>query len=336
MANTKLAYKLGRAFRLGIAFALGRKHSTKSLAQDDAKWITVHPNGAENKGRHALIDSNTGEVLGGMGGKFNGRHISSAHKHGNPMSRENLKISRAKYQASQTKANEPKQPQAKRNPEAIRRKHRIEFTGTGREIDDQIKNLTDHDMLDPYLAKLKAQRKVHIDTGAYRTKQGKYAVYSDEDFNRSLDERAKGFREQVSLAHRRLDEAQRNYEEAKKEKRSRAEMNKLEGERNYAYEYDYAILMEYHDFLDKNNINPVSFNATKIDPKTGKETFIKNGAALKGLSSKYEEQRRQKEKEEWENNNEYAKLMKEAQVRQELMNLPDPEMEEYQKQQNKQ
>ena len=38
----------------------------------------------------------------------------------------------------------------------------------------------------------------------------------------------------------------------------------------------------------------------------------------------------------WLNNNEYAKLMKEAQVRQELMNLPDPEMEEYLRQQNKQ
>ena len=335
MTDTKLAYKLGRAFRLGVAFALGRKHSANSLAQDDAKWITVHPNGAENKGRHALIDSNTGEVLGGMGGKFNGRHISSAHKRGDPMSRENLKISRAKYQASQTKANEPKQPQAKRDPEAIRRKHRIEFTGTGREIDEQIKNLTDHDMLDPYLAKLKAQRRAHFDADFYKFKEGEFYTHPDEKFHNGLQERIDEFSKHVSLAHSRLDEAQRNYEEAKKEKRSQKEINKLEAERNYAYEYDYAMLMEYKDFLDKNNINPVSFNATKIDPETDKETFIKNGAALKGFSSKYEEQRRQKEKDEWLNNNEYAKLMKEAQVRQELMNLPDPEMEEYLRQQNK-
>lgn len=116
MTDTKLAYKLGRAFRLGLAFALGCKHSANSLAQDDAKWITVHPNGTENKGRHALIDSNTGEVLGGMGGKFNGRHISSAHKRGDPMSRENLKISRAKYQASQA-MEEYKRQQENKQPD---------------------------------------------------------------------------------------------------------------------------------------------------------------------------------------------------------------------------
>lgn len=42
----------------------------------------VHPNGKENKGRPALLDSETGEVLGGMGGKFNGKHISAVPEHG--------------------------------------------------------------------------------------------------------------------------------------------------------------------------------------------------------------------------------------------------------------
>lgn len=336
MTDTKLAYKLGRAFRLGIAFALGRKHSANSLAQDDAKWITVHPNGAENKGSPVLLDDETGEILGGMGGKFNGKHISAAPKHGaneevgaqakinrskhdnreavirarhskslynspiaaqyseNPITepknayeeyqrmsnerryrqpdsffkkidklgkydelngnekarvvdsytekelkdpikaqrkaqreggieigkaqiwnprfpnrqkydleklefsqkyakgwaeRSQQRLNEAKQNGAdkstlnklegiatytqaysdyinnevekiknrqapqQSKNNLPSQPQANRNSEAIRRKHRIEFTGTGREIDDQIKNLTDHDMLDPYLAK---------------------------------------------------------------------------------------------------------------------------------------------------------------------------------------
>ena len=68
------------AFMKGFLFALGRQK--KKLAQDDAKWITVHPNGQSHKGRPALIDTASGEVLGGMGGKFTGRHISAVKKGG--------------------------------------------------------------------------------------------------------------------------------------------------------------------------------------------------------------------------------------------------------------
>ena len=75
------AYKIGLAFKLGIIYARGKAHA-RQLANDDAKWITVHPNGKENKGRAALLDSETGEVLGGMGGKFNGKHISAVPQHG--------------------------------------------------------------------------------------------------------------------------------------------------------------------------------------------------------------------------------------------------------------
>lgn len=65
------AKKLGAAFALGVAFARGRR-----LAQDAAQWITVKPNGAEHKGQPVLIENSTGEVLGGMGGRFNGQNIS--------------------------------------------------------------------------------------------------------------------------------------------------------------------------------------------------------------------------------------------------------------------
>lgn len=47
---------------------------------DAAKWITVKPNGEEHKGTPVKIDGKTGEVLAGMGGKFNGKHISAATK----------------------------------------------------------------------------------------------------------------------------------------------------------------------------------------------------------------------------------------------------------------
>lgn len=75
------AYKIGLAFKLGMIYARGKAHA-RQLTNDDAKWITVHPNGKENKGRPALLDSETGEVLGGMGGKFNGKHISAVPLHG--------------------------------------------------------------------------------------------------------------------------------------------------------------------------------------------------------------------------------------------------------------
>ena len=80
------AYKIGLAFKLGMIYARGKAHAKltndSKLALDDPKWITVHPNGEENKGRPALLDSETGEVLGGMGGKFNGKHISAVPQHG--------------------------------------------------------------------------------------------------------------------------------------------------------------------------------------------------------------------------------------------------------------
>nr|DAK88667.1 MAG TPA: ParB ddrB-like ParB superfamily domain [Caudoviricetes sp.] len=73
--------QIARAFLAGRAFQKGKEHRT--IAQDEAKWITVHPNGnganangAGIKGRPVLIDSESGKILGGMGGKFNGQKIS--------------------------------------------------------------------------------------------------------------------------------------------------------------------------------------------------------------------------------------------------------------------
>ena len=75
--NVDLASKMGRAFCLGVLYARRKK-----LTCDEAKWITVKPNGPQHTGRPALIDSATGEVLGGMGGKFTGRHISAIKQGG--------------------------------------------------------------------------------------------------------------------------------------------------------------------------------------------------------------------------------------------------------------
>lgn len=82
--NLELVKKIGAAFMSGFFYA--RRHD---LALDAAKWITVHPNGkginakgGNIKGRPCLIDSETGEILGGMGGKFTGRHISAMAQKG--------------------------------------------------------------------------------------------------------------------------------------------------------------------------------------------------------------------------------------------------------------
>lgn len=45
-------------------------------------WITVHPNGAGTKGVPVLLGPD-GTVQGGMGGKFNGQHISQVGGGGN-------------------------------------------------------------------------------------------------------------------------------------------------------------------------------------------------------------------------------------------------------------
>ena len=53
--------------------AMALRHGA-GMAMDD-RWITVHPNGPEGKGRPALIDE-SGTIKGGMGGKFKGQKIS--------------------------------------------------------------------------------------------------------------------------------------------------------------------------------------------------------------------------------------------------------------------
>lgn len=52
------------------------------FTKDEVGWITVHPNGKGTKGQPVKIEKRTGEILGGLGGKFNGEHISALPEHG--------------------------------------------------------------------------------------------------------------------------------------------------------------------------------------------------------------------------------------------------------------
>ena len=76
--DAEKAGKIGRAFALGYVYGHG-----VLMAQDEAKWITVHPNGTGAnangdpiKGRPLLIDDETGTILGGMGGKGKGKKLT--------------------------------------------------------------------------------------------------------------------------------------------------------------------------------------------------------------------------------------------------------------------
>lgn len=85
---------------------------------DKDKWITVHPNGAENKGSHVKIDGETGEIKAGMGGKFNGDKITEVRKDfTGPKTPKGLAKAESKSEAK--KESEPKAaPTTPSTPEA--------------------------------------------------------------------------------------------------------------------------------------------------------------------------------------------------------------------------
>lgn len=181
--NLETVKALGRAYALGLAYSHGLAH--RGMAADEARWITVHPGGkgpkangkGNKKGRKALIDSETGEVLGGMGGKFNGRHISSAHKGGDPMSRENLKISRMKAQKSQAAQTQKAQPSKPSKPAN---------TSQASKPSNEVSKLSDAE-INNQMADL-AGRLYHPKT----TDQEREQYYSlQKEFNRRRDEKSK-------------------------------------------------------------------------------------------------------------------------------------------------
>lgn len=79
----RLLHTIGKLFLPQLTFRerLAMALRGETLAEDDAHWITVKPNGPEHKGQPVLIDDEGGgRILGGMGGKFNGQRISEIRK----------------------------------------------------------------------------------------------------------------------------------------------------------------------------------------------------------------------------------------------------------------
>lgn len=79
---------LPKSFLKGYLYAKLQNKKQKQMAEDAPKWITVKPN--DGKGRKALIDGETGIILGGMGGKFTGQHIKNANKRAQAKIKESL------------------------------------------------------------------------------------------------------------------------------------------------------------------------------------------------------------------------------------------------------
>lgn len=85
---------------------LGGLGELKAPGMDENKWITVHPNGPDNEGRPALIDGESGEVKGGMGGKFTGEKVTHTHEESSSKPEKKQSIEKESLKETPTKISE--------------------------------------------------------------------------------------------------------------------------------------------------------------------------------------------------------------------------------------
>lgn len=129
----------------------------KAISSDEPKWITVHPhgkgainkNGEDIKGTPVLLESETGEVLGGMGGKYNGVHISEACSKENTLNTQHdikrgqmMRENPQKFAAEQ-KAREQKAQQHLKDLQDTAKKETAKEQQKAKEKQDQIKEKQD-------------------------------------------------------------------------------------------------------------------------------------------------------------------------------------------------
>lgn len=129
----------------------------KAISSDEPKWITVHPhgkgainkNGEDIKGTPVLLESETGEVLGGMGGKYNGVHISEACSKENTLNTQHdikrgqmMRENPQKFAAEQ-KAREQKAQQHLKDLQDTAKKETAKEQQKAKEKQDQIKEQQD-------------------------------------------------------------------------------------------------------------------------------------------------------------------------------------------------
>ncbi len=105
----------------GLKKSAGAYFFTRVTDAAGDHWITVHPNGPGTKGQPVLL-SKGGEIKGGMGGKFNGMHISSAQgSQGDPLTRGNMELQRSKWIAAHPAPAKPTASAHVKVPEGLKR-----------------------------------------------------------------------------------------------------------------------------------------------------------------------------------------------------------------------
>lgn len=103
-------------FNAGLTRTLGGQTITDRAMLDG--WITVHPNGQGTEGVPVLLGPD-GTVQGGMGGKFNGQHISQVGGGNTP-----VKMTAREYLTSKGVSwNAPSDPTLHHNRNKVERRH---------------------------------------------------------------------------------------------------------------------------------------------------------------------------------------------------------------------
>ena len=83
------------------------KMRRKKAMDAEERWVTVHPNGAENKGRKVKIDNKTGNILAGLGGEHKGEKINAIKNKSSNKSSFKL-TGKGNYFQKNAKGKEPK------------------------------------------------------------------------------------------------------------------------------------------------------------------------------------------------------------------------------------
>lgn len=67
--QANLEFAQSKCNKKNLALAIAQATLNPSQTWDHKRWVTLKPHGSESKGQHVLIETTTGEVIKGLGGK---------------------------------------------------------------------------------------------------------------------------------------------------------------------------------------------------------------------------------------------------------------------------
>ena len=98
------------------------KMRRKKAMDAEERWVTVHPNGAENKGRKVKIDNKTGNILAGLGGEHKGEKINAIKNKSSNKSSFKL-TGKGNHFQKNAKGKEPKKASGRLDIPQVRQQH---------------------------------------------------------------------------------------------------------------------------------------------------------------------------------------------------------------------